>query len=88
MVIMITYTNPWPELPDVKVPTLHTVRYDETIDSVQAIYQRSYLDYLVYEWLKTNCKSNYYHSPGWMLEKFIQFEDDKEAVMFALRWGT
>ena len=29
----------------------------------------------------------YYHSPGYLQEKFIQFEDDAEAMMFALRWA-
>jgi hypothetical protein len=48
------------------------------------MYQRSYKDYLVDQWLKDNCRGNYYHSPGYMKEKFIQFEDDHEAVMFAL----
>lgn len=83
----ITYKTLWPELPDVKVPILHKVKYADTVDGVEAQYQRSYLDHLVDEWLKSNCRAPYYHSSGWMKEKFIQFEDDKEAVMFALRWG-
>jgi hypothetical protein len=80
----ITYTTPWPDMPTVKVPKLHKIKYADTVDGVLAMYQRSYKDHLVDEWLKANCNSPYYHSPGWMKEKFIQFEDDKEAVMFAL----
>ena len=39
-------------------------------------------------WVKENCKNPYYHSPGWTDEYFIQFEDDEEAMMFALRWAA
>jgi hypothetical protein len=84
---MITYTNPWPELPQVKVPKLHKVVYAYTVDHVQAFYQRSYKDRLVDEWLKSNCHSPYYHSPGYHREKSIEFECDEEAVWFALRWA-
>lgn len=84
----ITYKILWPELPHVKVPVLHRVKYAETVDSVQALYQRSYKDCLVDTWLQTNCQSPYYRSPGYLRVKFIEFEDDEEAVMFALRWGA
>lgn len=83
----ITYTYPWPDLPNVKVPKLHTVTYADTVDGVQAEYQRSYKDHLVDAWLKEYCKSPYYRSPGYLKEKFIQFEDDEEATLFALRWA-
>ena len=85
---MITYSNPWTELPNVKVPKLHKVKYANTVDNVEARYQYSYKDHLVNEWLEKNCRQGYYHSPGYLEEKFIQFEDDREAVMFALRWGV
>jgi hypothetical protein len=84
---MITYTNPWPELPYAKIPVLHRVVYAHTVDHVQAFYQRSYKDHLVDEWLEENCRSPYYHSPGYLKEKSIQFEDEQEAVWFALRWA-
>ena len=71
----------------VKVPVLYKVVYAETTDGVQARYQRSYKDHLVDEWLKENCEHGYYHSPGYYKEKFIEFEDDQEALLFALRWG-
>lgn len=72
---------------DIMIPVLHKVVYAYTVDEVQAFYQRSYKDHLVDVWLKENCRSPYYHSPGYLKEKSIQFEDDEEAVMFALRWS-
>ena len=84
---MITYTRPWPEFPKLRIPVLHKVVYAHTIDGVPASYQRSYKDCLVDAWLEDNCRSPYYRSPGYLREKFIQFEDDEEAVLFALRWA-
>lgn len=72
---------------NVKFKKLHKVKYAETVDHVEAFYQRSYLDHLIDAWLKEHCESPYYHSPGYLKEKFIEFEDDREAVMFALKWG-
>lgn len=73
----------------VKFPKLHRVVYDTMEnESVLAIYQTSYKDHLVNEWLKSNCKSMYYHSPGYLREKFIEFEDDEEAFVFTLKWGS
>lgn len=74
--------------PGVRTPVLHRVKYAETVDDVLSMYQRSYKDYLVDEWLKANCRSPYYHSPGYLKEKFIQFVDDDEALLFALVWGA
>lgn len=65
---------------------LHRVVYAHTLDGVVAQWQVSYKDYRVNEWLKENCQHPYYHSPGYLEEKFIEFEDDKEALLFALRW--
>ena len=82
---MITYkTNPG--FPGINFPVLHKVVYAHTTDDVQARYQRSYKDHLVNMWLESNCKHPYYHSPGYLCEKFIQFECDQEAVIFALKW--
>ncbi len=81
----VTYkTNP--KFPGIEFPVLHRVVYAKTEDNVNAVYQRSYKDHLVDEWLKENCKNPYYHSPGYLYEKFIEFECDEEAVLFALRW--
>jgi hypothetical protein len=72
---------------ELQVPVLHRVKYADTTDGVLAVYQRSYKDYLVDEWLKENCLGNYYHSPGYIHEKFIEFEDYRDAVLFALMWS-
>lgn len=70
----------------IKFKRLYKIKYAETVDGVQAQWQISYKDYKVDEWLKANCKNPYYHSPGYLTEKFIEFEDEKEAMLFALRW--
>ncbi len=70
-----------------KVPKLHRVVYAYTFDGVPAQWQVSYKDYKVNDWLKSNCKHPYYHSPGYLKEKFIEFECDEDALMFALRWS-
>lgn len=69
-----------------RVPVLHRVVYADTVDG-QAQWQVSYKDYRVDEWLKANCKSPYYRSPGYLYEKFIEFEDDEEATWFALMFA-
>jgi len=71
----VTY-KPLKMFPEILTPVLHKVEYHTSAE-----------DYQVNMWLKENCKSYYYHSPGWMKEKFIQFEDDHDAVMFALKWS-
>ena len=83
----MTITSSMAQYLNIEVPKLYKIKYADTVDGVQAQYQRSYKDYLVDEWLKANCRHPYYHSPGWTTEKFIEFEDDREAVMFALRWS-
>jgi hypothetical protein len=83
----VTYIKHKTNLGNVKVPKLHRVVYAYTFDGVPAQWQISYKDYLVNEWLKDNCQHNYYHSPGYLKEKFIEFECDEEAFMFALRWS-
>ena len=70
-----------------KMPVLHKVVYAKTVDRVQAQWQISYKDYIVNNWLEENCKHGYYHSPGYLMEKFIEFECDEEAFMFALRFS-
>lgn len=83
----ITYkTEVWGST-EIKFPRLHRVVYAHTVDGVQAQWQKSYKDYIVNQWLEQNCRSPYYRSPGWLQEKFIEFEDDEEAVLFALRWA-
>jgi hypothetical protein len=83
----VTYVEKKYGMTGVKFPVLHRVIYAHTTDGVMAAYQRSYKDHLVDSWLEENCQHPYYHSPGWMTKKFIEFECDEEAVLFALRWA-
>lgn len=83
----ITYINKKYGKTDLKFPVLHRVVYATTADRVQAQWQVSYKDYRVNEWLKENCRSPYYHSPGYLEYKFIEFEDDAEATFFALKFA-
>jgi hypothetical protein len=85
---MKKYYCDW-EIPryNVKMPKLYKVKYAETVDGVLAAYQRSYKDCLVDAWLEENCEYPYYHSPGYLTEKFIEFVDSRDAMMFALRWA-
>lgn len=81
----VTYTTPWPDLLQVRVPQLHRVRYDLTPDD--SIYG-SLKDHHVDTWLKAHCRHPYYRSPGYTREKFVEFECDEDAAFFALRWGV
>lgn len=73
--------------PGVNFPVLHRVVYAKTVDRVQAQWQISYKDYIVNHWLEDNCQHPYYHSPGYLEEKFIEFECDEDAMWFALKFG-
>lgn len=68
-------------------PKLHKIVYAHTTEGVAARYQQSYKDYQVNMWLRENCRGNYYHHPGWTDEKFIEFEDERDAAWFTLRWA-
>lgn len=68
------------------VPVLHRVVYHRDED-VQAQYYRTFKDFLIDDWLKANCRHRYYHSPGYLYEKSIEFECDQDAMLFALRWS-
>ena len=82
----VTY-KPMKGFPEIQTPVLHRVNYAHTLDDVPAQWQVSYKDYLVNEWLKEHCQHHYYHSPGYLKEKFIEFECDQDAMLFALRWS-
>jgi hypothetical protein len=66
---------------------LYKIVYGKTTDGIVSLYQRSYKDYLVDEWLKEHRKGSYYHHPGWTMEKFIEVERSEDATWFALRWS-
>jgi hypothetical protein len=82
----VTYITPWDGC-GVKVPKLHRVVYAKTANGIQNQYQYSLKDRQVDVWLEENCKGDYYHSLSWTAEKFIEFEDSEDAVLFALRWS-
>ena len=71
----------------IKLKKFYKVKYANTVDGVLAMHQYSYLDHLVDEWLKENCKHRYYHGPGYLKEKSIEFENEKEAMWFALKFA-
>ena len=76
------------KFPGINFPVLHRVVFDRRgNETVLAGYQRSYKDHLVTEWLKANCRHPYYTSPGYLHNKFIEFECDEEAMIFALKYG-
>jgi len=74
---MITYTYPWPEdAPTLKVPKLHDVHYN-----------KDYTNGEIYRWCKENTRAPFYTSPSWTGKCLVQFEDDQDAAMFALRFA-
>jgi hypothetical protein len=86
MGMTVTY-KPMRGFPDIKTPVLHRVVYAKTADDIVSMYQRSYKDHLVNAWLEANCQHPYYHSPGYLREKFIEFECDQDALVFALKFA-
>ena len=44
------------------------------------------LDYYLQDWLVENCKYAHYTSPGWCVDKFVEFADETDAALFALHW--
>lgn len=72
---MITYTQPWPEHPTFKVPKLHRVNYNSKYNWGE-----------VHRWCKEKCRAPSYMAPDWA-GTFVEFEDDEEAVMFALKFS-
>lgn len=71
---MITYYTPLKERPNFKLPMLHRIKYRGDLTEV-------------IHWCKKNCQHRFYYNPGWMLDQFVEFEDDQDAVLFALRWA-
>ena len=85
-VVMITYTTPWIGLPDVKVPQLHRVTYGYSA-SFRDRYEWNLKDRTIRAWCDEYCYAPFYFHAGYTNEKFVQFEDDQDAVLFALRWA-
>ena len=72
---------PMKNYPKVLVPVLH----DVVIRTGNGIFRRDEYDE-IYEWCKANCKEQFYIFPSWTEKVGAQFEDDEDAVMFALRF--
>ena len=62
----------------VKFPVLHRVDYSKSEDPKHF--------FIIHNWCESNCKAQFYHGPHWSGD-FIEFEDDEDAIMFALRWA-
>ena len=78
----ITYRRPFSDR-TTRVPILHKVCYGPT----GGIGKHPTHDVAVFDWCKENCQAAWYMSPGYVDQCFIEFEDDEDAVMFALVWS-
>lgn len=78
VIITITYVKGYNGKLD--VPKLHDVviRADE-------IFSRDEYNEMN-EWCYKNCKERFYFFPSWTRKIGAQFEDDEDAMLFALRW--
>jgi len=83
---MITYTTPWPSLPQLKVPQLHRVTYGYS-STPQDSHYWSQTDRNIRVWCDEHCYAPFYFHAGYTNEKFVQFEDSQDAMLFALRWA-
>lgn len=89
----VTYKQPFPGL-DIQVPELHKVCYGESAKGffmpngkpLAMTYPKH--DAMVLEWCEENCKSAWYRSPSYHNQCFIEFENDEDATLFALRWAS
>lgn len=85
---MITYKDAT-KFPGRKIPVLHRVIYHiarhTVIDFFDSECDRK--DTYIRQWCQDNCKHAYYMSPTYVRERFVQFECDEEALMFALIHG-
>jgi hypothetical protein len=87
MVMTVTYKSLL-SFPGLKIAVLHKVVYSNTVDDLPAYTQNSYKDYLVKKWCKENCKHRFYvNTSNHTTEKFVEFEDDREAFLFKLKFS-
>lgn len=63
-------------LVDLEVPVLHRVYLKD-----RAWYYRQG------SWCYENCIAPFYFAPDWQERFFVEFQDDRDAVAFALRWA-
>lgn len=62
---------------EIKFPILNRVNYNPDHENHH---------HLLSEWCNQNCKEQFYWSGSWA-GSFVEFEDDDDATMFALRWA-
>lgn len=74
---MITYQKA--EGYNLKVPVLHTVILSKEPDTETG--------FKMHYWCQQNCRAGFYGIPSWHNSPGYQFEDDEDAVLFALRWS-
>lgn len=72
---MISYKRPYEDI-NITVPVLHRVYLSD-----RAWYYRQS------SWCRENCRAPFYFAPGWTEKFFVEFDDDEDAVLFALRWA-
>ena len=58
-----------------------------TVPVLHRVYHREERYYYINMWCKENCKRRFYFAPVWTTEYFVEFEDDEDAVLFALKWA-
>jgi hypothetical protein len=73
---MITYV--WKNTYRTSVPKLVKV--------IIPMKNRIYGNGEIRDWLEDNCQQPYYVIPSWKANG-IEFEDEQDAVLFALRWS-
>ena len=66
---------------------LYRVVYDRPEFKPIALHKSSVLDYNVDRWCEEHCQGRYYPNPDSSIEKFIEFEDTRDAMWFALKYG-
>lgn len=62
---------------EIKFPILHRVDYNGR-------HEKDW--FIMHEWCKRQCKAPFYWAPQWA-GTFVEFEDDEDATMFALKWS-
>ena len=74
---------------DVRIPVPHDVVLKEyTTRDLIGRYKEIEDEYKdMRKWCEQNCQSKFYFYPSWNRKFGAQFENDEDAVMFALRWS-
>jgi hypothetical protein len=73
----------------IRVPILHDVVLKTMTDAFWMTYNRDndVIHEDMYQWCRKNCKGHFYFYPSWTKKIGAQFDDDEDAVLFALSWS-